>query len=171
MQHLLVACTLLLLSGCQVIAGLDESRLGDASGDATSTGDGQLAPESSVGDGSTQADGTVADAVVLPGTCTLDEDCGNPANACRSLSCVNSACVEGNAPNGTACNSNACVDDQTCTQGGCAGGSAKDCSAMDSVCAIGRCRPATGACFAAAKAQGTVCGANKVCNGAGACGP
>ncbi|XYH97180.1 hypothetical protein ACMHYB_57000 [Sorangium sp. So ce1128] len=109
------------------------------------------------------------------GECVTAGDCPPAAGSCDGAACVDGACVVRPDPerDGAPCDDgDACTEGEVCAGGACGKGNPRDCSALDSECAVGRCDPAAGCALDpinedAACDLGNTCGAN-VCR-AGQC--
>lgn len=116
----------------------------------------------------------VGTAYGCPGT---PKDCSALNAECKVGVCdaTDGTCKANNKANGTTCTStDRCLIDTVCLGGQCQG-TPKDCSAMDGLCAAGKCDPADGVCKPEKKPVGTSCAIanqceeNGQCDAAGAC--
>jgi N-acetylneuraminic acid mutarotase len=104
------------------------------------------------------------------GSCTggVPLDCP-PPDACHGTGVCNPAtgnCSYPSAVDGTACNDgNACTTVDTCVSGVCTGSSPVSCPPVDECHVAGSCQPASGACDATTKPDGTVCSIGRCYSG------
>ena len=95
-------------------------------------------------------------------------DCSGKAGVCLLAACKAGACVTTPVKVGTACqDGNGCTTGDACTSKGTCEGKVKNCSAKNSVCAVGTC--SNGACYAKAKPNGTACSDGDACTLSDAC--
>ncbi|MCO4760647.1 MAG: hypothetical protein KC502_04040 [Myxococcales bacterium] len=104
---------------------------------------------------------TAIDKTVEGCGCTSNKEC-NDNNPCTTDSCVKGDCKFDAAPqDGKACQGgNLCVLNMKCNKGSCSGGTAKVCN-DNNPCTNDACSAKTGKCGTTAKADGTVCDADK----------
>ncbi len=98
-------------------------------------------------------------------------DCSHLDDGCNLGVCVGTSgvCVAEPAADGAACNDgDLCTDNDTCSNGVCAG-TAVDCSALDDLCLVGVCVPATGQCAAEPVSDDTPCDDSDLCTTDDAC--
>jgi hypothetical protein len=95
--------------------------------------------------------------------CSVDS-CSDKVGGCESdrSNCpctANEQCNDGNPCNGV----------ETCDQLQCKPGTAVNCSAFDDTCNVGVCNPASGACSASPKQNGTLCDDADACTPSSSC--
>lgn len=90
-------------------------------------------------------------------------DCSSRDTACMVGQCqpATGLCTAVPRDNGTSCDDgNPCTTGDMCMAGSCTAGAARDCSGMNSACAMGTCNRTTGACVATPVGNGTSCDTN-----------
>lgn len=88
-------------------------------------------------------------------------DCAAAAGPCQSARCEEASgrCIVEAARETEPCeDGDRCTSGDACAAGACVPGARPDCSGMDGLCELGACDPATGACVARPRADGTACG-------------
>ncbi|WP_164011435.1 hypothetical protein [Pyxidicoccus trucidator] len=107
-----------------------------------------------------------------PVTCTARDGCHLPGTCDPSTG----VCSNPQRANGSACNDgNACTRTDACQAGTCVGGNPVTCTARSACHDVGTCAPATGACSAPERPDGTACTDGNACTtgdvcAAGVCG-
>ncbi|MCB9595862.1 MAG: hypothetical protein H6719_24285 [Sandaracinaceae bacterium] len=110
--------------------------------------------------GSMDVDGgaTLDDAGEDAGPLCVGVDCSALSGPCTVGICSGATgmCVSQPLTDGSACDDGVACTDGRCSAGTCTG-TPVDCSSLDDVCAMGACDPATDACVAQPRADGTSC--------------
>ncbi len=98
------------------------------------------------------------------GCSALDTECA--VGVCDEAS---DTCVSQPRPDGTACSDgNVCTSMDSCVAGACTG-TEMDCSALDDMCTMGACDPATSGCVSVPRDDGTTCDDGVPCTSPDTC--
>ncbi len=126
--------------------------------DGTSCSDGSMCTTGDMCMTGACVPGTPRDCSAMDGMCVIGV-CNSGTGACGTMPRMD----------GTACNDGSmCTTGDQCSGGAC-GGTAVDCSAMDSMCALGMCRASDGMCIAMPRMDGIACSDGMACTTGDAC--
>jgi hypothetical protein len=164
------------VSGCELIASVDRTKLPGATGGASTTTGSGGTTTSTMATGGTGGMGGTGGLPSLCGvgskTCMADSACPTPSSKCILPFCVGGCCSTKNAVKGTACTDNGgnvCNGDGTCI--GCF--MASDCPATGTVCKTNTCDMTAHTCGSTSAPVGVACtnDGGVVCDGKGGCTP